>query len=223
MADYTYQDVLDRLNYGLYVHTKVTSKRQLSKAWDTINKIIDAKSLKEISDWFYCTECKDILTKNISKGTGPLLTHQKKHAEERAKKESLRQAVAVSGSANTRNDLPSDIPPVKLPEPIESMLSKVPRIVSQQQTEKTEKTEKIENVVENSLHKNSEHEPQQMDSSTQTDQDVGFHKIGVDELPMVLEDLGKILSQTGNAPKAADYKKILPVGGKWYVFFFVSF
>lgn len=90
--------VQHRLDYGQYVHLKVQNLRQKSRAWTTIHKIFNESTLKEVDGWFYCTECNDhkVFTKDISNGTGPLLMHQKKHADERKQTDSLRQAAATA-------------------------------------------------------------------------------------------------------------------------------
>lgn len=88
----TIEEVRRRLEYGEYEAIKVDKipGRTQSQAWTTFRKICDASSRKEIKNgnfgFYYCTDCKEIVNKDISNGTGVLLGHQKTDSRQNADK-----------------------------------------------------------------------------------------------------------------------------------------
>lgn len=73
----TVELVQHRLNYGQYVALIKKDPRCRSRAWHTIQKIFDTATMKEIPFWFRCTECSEVMNRNIKNGTSSLLEHQK--------------------------------------------------------------------------------------------------------------------------------------------------
>lgn len=62
-----------RIDYGqYYVGYDTVSK---SEAYTYIQKVYDKKTGQEITYWFYCPYCRDILHQSVSVGTTPLLRH----------------------------------------------------------------------------------------------------------------------------------------------------
>lgn len=115
----TMEIVKRRLEYGEYFASKVDSRRHTSKAWKTIHKIFIQATNEAVHDpnsnlrWFYCIECKDVLARDISNGTSPLLTHQNMHERERKRKnERVAAALALANEQSSAPDinLPAETP-----------------------------------------------------------------------------------------------------------------
>lgn len=231
--------VQNRLDYGLYVHIKVQNPRQKSRAWTTIHKIFDSNTLREIDGWFFCTECNEnkVFSKDISKGTGPLLNHQKKHADERAGYDALRKAatdaaqsltianalVVETGQAEAHRSLSNEAPQSSnqsgnAAEIVQLIANSSLSKEAPQPTTQSEKAVQIDRT--NTRDEMSQDDLQSInliDNATQTDGVVKYHNIGEDDLPVVLANLASIIHKHGLLTEA-DFRAVLPAPGEWLVF-----
>lgn len=210
----TAEIVENRISYGQYVHLKVQNPRQKSRAWETIDKVFEAKTLKEVTGWFYCTECKDIFTKDITKGTGPLLLHKKKHVDERASEEMLRNAVVIA----TANALKKDA--LNKTNETEHVTQNEQQVVhpgpSNEAMQPTNDTENAANVGQENIHASPTKDAPKSTNETDNaaDQVVKYHSIRDIELPVVLANLARIVMEHGPLNEA-NFRAILPAPGKW--------
>lgn len=194
------EKVQHRLDYGEYVHLKVQNARQKSRAWTTVHKIFDASTLVEINGWFYCTECNDakVFSKDISNGTGPLLTHQKKHLDERTEKNALRQAATIAVLSN--------------PITIENAGNSSSNAASPEN--QPENVEANDNADCGCSSKEIPQPTKMIHNETQTEQLSKYHIIGEDDLPVVLAKLASLIHKHGPLTEG-DFRAILPACGKW--------
>lgn len=85
MSDNTVASVLTAIEYGEFETYKVEAipGRKQSPVWSTFRKIRSTKTKDDVKNgmrgFYYCTECQQILERDITNGTGPLLSHQKSH------------------------------------------------------------------------------------------------------------------------------------------------
>lgn len=129
--------VKQRFDWGEYV--ALPDPKATSEAWEMFHKIYDTRTGLEVIEptkaerWFYCTECKQVLEKNVKMGTGPLLSHKRGHEKSALRAKAVKDAASAIASSSAPNAA-SAVVSTSAPIAASTVTASVPSVSAQQQT-----------------------------------------------------------------------------------------